>query len=89
MVKISDIRLVTNSIFDLTDDLSLIENITGINFTDPDGILFESKEAYLKNATEASKITTMFEFAEETNDNDLKKFLDTKFANKMALFFNE
>lgn len=89
MVDISKITLTTGSFFDLTADLSLIEKVTGINFTNPDDILFETKESYLESVTEDARIISMFEFAEQTKDKELKKFLNEKYAEKLASLFNE
>jgi hypothetical protein len=89
MIDISKIEFKTNSIFDLTRDLSLIEEVTGINFTNPDGFLFETEERYLKNFVDNAKVCDMLSFAEQTEDEDLKNFITKKYDSILASFFNE
>ena len=90
MIEIDKIEFKTNSIFDLTEDLDLIEQSTGMNFTQPNEYLYETKEGYLKNAVEDSKIIAMLEFAETVIKHPaLLKLLKEKYGDKLDAFFNE
>lgn len=90
MIDVAKIVFKTHSIFDLTNDLSLIEKATGLNFTNSKEALFITKEEYLNSTVEESKIIAMFEFAETVlNQPDLVNYLKEKYAEKLDSFFNE
>ncbi len=90
MIEIDKIEFKTNSIFDLTEDLDLIEQSTGLNFTQPNEFLYETKEGYLKGTVDVAKVLDMLTFVEDVlKDQALFKLLEEKYRDLIDAFFNE
>jgi hypothetical protein len=90
MIEIDKIEFKTNSVFDLTEDLDLIEQAIGMNFTQPNEFLFMSKEWYLENTLDVAKVIDMLTFVEEVlEDPALFKLLEEKYRDLLDAFFNE
>jgi ABC-type phosphate transport system ATPase subunit len=90
MIEIDKIEFKTNSVFDLTEDLDLIEQSIGMNFTQPNEFLFMTKEEYLENTLDVAKVIDMLTFVEEVlEDPSLFKLLEEKYRDLLDAFFNE
>lgn len=90
MIEIDKIEFKTNSVFDLTEDLDLIEQSIGMNFTQPNEFLFMTKEEYLENTLDVAKVIDMLTFVEEVlEDQALFKLLEEKYRDLIDAFFNE
>ncbi len=79
MKTLSDSQLKIATVFDLTEDLDLIKDATGLTPELKDGL----------SSFENGRISSMIEFAEYTKDKELLKRLELIFSEELANFFNE
>lgn len=68
----------------------MIEQSTGMNFTQPNEFLFMTKEEYLENTLDFAKVVDMLTFVEDVlEDPALFKLLEEKYRYLLDAFFNE